>query len=437
MLTICTEAVSYNASPNAQLYSGLIGLGGTAASQIYGLLQSTSYEDNGRAILYNLFEHEPDLPNYTTWLMSRSEVGITNGGVLTISEVLSNMTAVLDAPRFDSPTAADWTTYMDGVYVNGRLISGHSNITDLFEKNGIHVPKDNTVVTFDTGTAFMRGPDYYVHAIYKDIAGAALVPVDPTGTIVAYSVPCNTKLNLTFSFSGTKYPIHPIDAIELGMNDDGTFTCVGSITGGDVPAADWLLGSAFLRNVYQVYNYGNSSDIRAHPATQLLSIVDPEKAWAEADSLLLARLVAYEADYTSTSGLPRATPSHAQSYSGPLATASITAADNEKHTAAASGSGASAATATHAALAGALAEDSIPSSAGNTDLPGLMRNSYIGLGLLGVVLVLLIVVIGLSVTSTRPSKGYRPLMVSRSRTMPMAETAAEDPFYSTPYDSGK
>ncbi len=173
----------------------------------------------------------------------------------------------------------------------------------------------------------------------------------------------------------------------------------------------------------------------AHRLVQ--QIVDPEKAWAEADSLLLARLVAYEADYTSTSGLPRATPSHAQSYSGPLATASITAADNEKHTAAASRSGASAATATHAALAGALAEDSIPSSAGNTDLPGLMRNSYIGLGLLGVVLVLLIVVIGLSVTSTRPSKGYRPLMVSRSRTMPMAETAAEDPFYSTPYDSGK
>ncbi len=56
------------------------------------------------------------------------------------------------------------------------------------------------MVPSDRRTLSVRGPNYYVHAIYKDIAGAALVPVDPTGTIVAYSVPCNTKLNLTFSF---------------------------------------------------------------------------------------------------------------------------------------------------------------------------------------------------------------------------------------------
>ncbi len=170
----------------------------------------------------------------------------------------------------------------------------------------------------------------------------------------------------------------------------------------------------------------------------LQQIVDPEKAWAEADSLLLARLVAYESDYTSTSGLPRATPSHAQSYSGPLSTASITAADNEKPSTVASASDASSATATHATLAGALAEDSASSAFGITDPSGLMRNSYIGLGLLGAVLPLLIVVIGLSVKSTRSNTGYRPLMGSHRRTMPMAETAAEDPFYSTPYDrSGK
>ncbi|RPD60497.1 acid protease [Lentinus tigrinus ALCF2SS1-7] len=415
--------ISYNASPDSQFSSGLIGLGGTAGSEIYSLLSNTTYEENGRAILYNLFEHEPDLPNYTAWLMSRSELGITDGGVLTVSEVLSNMTAALDAPRFDSPIPADWTTYMDGLYVNGRLISGYSNITAEYEKANIHVPKDNTVVTFDTGTSFIRGPNYYAHAIYKDLPGAALTDkIDPSGQSVWYTVPCNTKLNLTFSFSGNKYPIHPIDAIEVFMNGDGTFMCVGTVSGGDVPAADWLLGAAFLRNTYQIYDYGNSSDIRARPSTQLLSLVDQDKAWAEADSMMLTRLVAYEASYTATSGLPHTTPTHAQSYSGAVPTAGVTSVDNEKNS-----------VPTTAALAGALAEDAASSSAGGTDLSGLMRNSYIGLGLLGAVLVLLFVVVVLSVKSNRPEKGYRPLGNTGRRAMPMADTAS-DPFYSTPYD---
>ena len=43
--------------------------------------------------------------------------------------------------------------YMHDMYVNGRLVSVHSNATSKFEGHRIHVPKDSTIVTFDTGTA--------------------------------------------------------------------------------------------------------------------------------------------------------------------------------------------------------------------------------------------------------------------------------------------
>ena len=47
----------------------------------------------------------------------------------------------------------------------------------------------------------VRAPNYYAHGIYKDLPGAENTEkLDPTGQTVWYSVPCNTKLNLTLSF---------------------------------------------------------------------------------------------------------------------------------------------------------------------------------------------------------------------------------------------
>ena len=43
--------------------------------------------------------------------------------------------------------------YMHGMYLNGRLVSGHPDATSKFVGHGIYVLKENTIVTFDTGTA--------------------------------------------------------------------------------------------------------------------------------------------------------------------------------------------------------------------------------------------------------------------------------------------
>ncbi|KAI9070120.1 hypothetical protein FKP32DRAFT_1670651 [Trametes sanguinea] len=67
--------------------NGLIGLAGysqTNDSSIYTLLKNTSYAENGVPIIYNIFEHGPQLPNYMTFLTERGSQGFTDGGVLTI-----------------------------------------------------------------------------------------------------------------------------------------------------------------------------------------------------------------------------------------------------------------------------------------------------------------------------------------------------------------
>ena len=59
------------------------------------------------------------------------------------------MTDVLNAPRFDSVLPDFWDTYLDGIYVNGKFVSGGSKYENSTE---VHVPKGSTIANFDSGT---------------------------------------------------------------------------------------------------------------------------------------------------------------------------------------------------------------------------------------------------------------------------------------------
>ncbi|KAI0649596.1 aspartic peptidase domain-containing protein [Trametes meyenii] len=473
--------VAYNASPAPEMYNGLIGLGGVAKSEIYGLLANSSWVENGTPILYNLFEHEPDLPNYTAFLMSRSEVGITSGGVLTISEVLSNMTSVLDAPLFQSPVASQWTTVMDGLYVNGEFVNGYSNFSSLFREHNVSVPNGGLIATFDTGTSYVRGPPEYVHAIFKDVTGAELI--DPsTGLVrpgeVMYSVPCDTKVNITWSFRGSLYPMHPVDAIDaIGVLESGDILCIGTITGGANPLEDFLVGASFLRNTYQLYDYGDLDQLAAKPYTRLLSVTDTDKAWAEADALNSARVAAFkDANLSATDSLASTTATERPAFIGTTAAVALTSIDDENGSATLTASATplpkgtpsstdkaseSASFATSSPdsasstgsvssndstsstddssvrfAAGALSEDGSSSGTSSVNLSTLTRNSYIIIGLAGGAVLLLFVILVLVVKANRANQGYRAVpsnRIARPGGLKMYEDDAEP--YSTPYDS--
>ncbi|KAI0634470.1 aspartic peptidase domain-containing protein [Trametes polyzona] len=320
--TVHNQAITlaYNSSDHPTLYNGLIGLGGVYNSDIYPLLENTSYQENATPIMHNvgthiLFEHEPDLFNFTTLLMSRSEFGVTDGGVVTISEVLPNMSGILDAPKIDSVTEGKWTVAMDGVYVNGEFLDGDSDFAEVYRSTGMLVPAGNTIATFDTGTSYIRAPPLYAHRIYKDLPGAELLAEDdvpPGRGLVIYEVPCDTKINITWTFGGTLFPMHPVDAIDIIElpQDDSNAPSPGYIgphafvfADQRYPSTDWLLGASFLRNAYQLYHYGSEDMSGARPYIQLLSTTDEGNAWAEADALNSARVRAFEAMHSNAAPL--------------------------------------------------------------------------------------------------------------------------------------
>ncbi|KAH9893312.1 aspartic peptidase domain-containing protein [Cubamyces lactineus] len=441
--TIKNQAITiaYNASTEPTLFNGLIGLGGALKSEIASILANSSFAENGTPIIYNLFDHEPDLPNYTTFLMTRSEIGISDGGVLTVSEVLSNMTDVLNAPLYQSPISSQWTTVMDGMYVNGEFLNGFSNFSTVYRENlNVTVPDGSTIATFDTGTSYVQGPPEYTKAIYSRVPGAKPVPPDSglaSPNMLFYTVPCDTKLNITWSFSGNLYPMHPVDAIDIVFNStSGTFFCIGTIFGGPNPNEDFLLGASFLRNAYQLYDYGTMDALRSKPSARLLSITDADKAWAEADALNLARILGSESDYQSSlSATATAAATGVPDFTGSAAPASLTSVDDPISTsgasAAASPSG-SAISEADARIAGALSEDG-DSAASPANLSTLTRNSYIILGLLAGVLIMLIVVIALVVKANRANKGYRAVPNTGFPTSGKV-FEADSEAYSTPYN---
>ena len=115
------------------------------------------------------------------------------------------------------------------------------------------------------------------------------------------------------------------------------------------------------------------------------------------------RLAAYEQDYSSTYTLPPATAGTMRpTYTGIAASVSLTSADNSAATSVSANAN------VNAAVAGALASDDGTSGSG-VNLSALMRNSWIIIGMLGGVLVLLLAVLVSTSKANRRTREYRPL----------------------------
>ncbi|OSD03309.1 acid protease [Trametes coccinea BRFM310] len=418
-------------SPLPSEINGLIGLSMTTAADIHDALVNSSYATNGEVLLGNIFSHMPDQPNYFTFLMDRGEVGVTDGGVLTISELVTEYAAVTSAPKLAVMGPFGWTVLMDGMDVNGEHVVADTELNSSLAEEvfGLAVPKGKTVATIDSGTSFITGPQAFVDAAYKNVPGAFLTN-DTNGAGLGYSVPCDTKLNLTFYFAGQPYPMHPIDAIVVNLTETGVANCVGALTVNPNPngaLTDWLIGDSFMRNIYTLYDYGNQTDPKdGLPYIQMLSILDPNAAWAETDVLMLKRLVAYERFFTST----YASPTTQLSYTGLTSSIAVTSADNKQTFAPFStATSAGAAPTGFHKISCAVAEDAaVASSSGgrDVDVDGLTRNSYIVIGLLAAVLILLIALAALAIRTSKANKGYRAIP---------AMTGGAPPRFVDPYES--
>lgn len=73
-------------------------------------------------------------------------------------------------------------------------------------------------------------------------------------------MPCTTQIALSLTIGGKDYPIHPLD-VTWPEQDPSSSNCVGGLQYAPSIAdtSDIVLGSAFLKNVYSVYQYPDQS----------------------------------------------------------------------------------------------------------------------------------------------------------------------------------
>ncbi|CCL98181.1 uncharacterized protein FIBRA_00175 [Fibroporia radiculosa] len=400
--------------------TGLLGVGPPFASQIVVELAGTSFQRSSAPFMSNLFHQNPNDVPFVTFLLSRSFELISEGGAMTIGELVEGYTDVVDQPKLPVISNASWQVFMDGVYVNGELFTGHGVSTGL--SSAFQQPKaGQTTMILDTGSTLGSAPSYYVDAMYKNVPGAQW-----SDEWMTYQVSCDTKINISMALGGQEYPMNPIDATWINVNDDGSFDCFGAFSYSAADAdSDWILGDTFMHNVYSVFYYGGNftGTGNADSYLQVLSITNKDEAWAEFDWLNVQRIVQQElAAYiaTPTSEVASQTATYAltsvPSTSTPQTTS--TAATNKDSEALA------------ADVAGTPSASTAPLS---DDWSELLRNSYIIIGLLGAVLLLLVGVLIKLVLSARNGRYKQvPTVVPPMHFEKPYEPESE--AFTTPYD---
>ncbi|CAG8587062.1 41323_t:CDS:1 [Gigaspora margarita] len=103
----------------------------------------------------------------------------------------------------------------------------------------------------DTGTTLLIIPSKDAAELHKQIPGSEFDSQDGV-----YIIPCDTTAVVSLIFGGVEYKIPPRDLIFLPIS--GT-QCVSAILPVDLfpPLPIWLVGQAFLKNVYSVFDVGN------------------------------------------------------------------------------------------------------------------------------------------------------------------------------------
>ncbi|GAA5966465.1 hypothetical protein JCM8115_002680 [Rhodotorula mucilaginosa] len=130
-----------------------------------------------------------------------------------------------------------WSIAMDGIEVNGTIVSG-----------------TRVRAALDSGTTLIQLPTSAADAFFATIPGAR----KSTSGDGSYVVPCTTSFtSLAFSFGGVMYEIPPEDLLRA-VSRDGT-QCVLTITASDMQDIDGtpmaIVGEVFLKNAYSIYSY--------------------------------------------------------------------------------------------------------------------------------------------------------------------------------------
>ncbi|KAJ7071340.1 acid protease [Mycena amicta] len=103
----------------------------------------------------------------------------------------------------------------------------------------------------DSGTTLAYGPPAAVKKVFAKVSGSKLF--DSTNGF--YSYPCDSPPEISFNWGGKDWTI-TAENLNLGTTEDGSSDCVSSLAAQDLGLGTdvWLLGDAFMKNVYTVFD---------------------------------------------------------------------------------------------------------------------------------------------------------------------------------------
>ncbi|KAG8773158.1 hypothetical protein FRC12_002687 [Ceratobasidium sp. 428] len=245
-------------------FQGLAGLSFDTLSDINLAVINATNDTWGRSLMSNVFLADPSTPNHIAFLLDRTgDLNDTDTGSFDIGTYASGYEVVADQPKHTvfsalSDVVNQWNVILSQLTIGGQVQKLESGIKADGTTKIVNAPPAGSLsALFDTGTSAAQIPAEAFKTLYESMGG---VVIDGSSK---YAVPCMAEAEIVFTFENQSVFVHPLDVTRIDSLTDGNgqnFTVcksayeVGEWGGGD---NDIILGDAFLRNAYVVYNYGD------------------------------------------------------------------------------------------------------------------------------------------------------------------------------------
>ncbi|TFK83174.1 acid protease [Polyporus arcularius HHB13444] len=254
---------------------GVLGLGPPRGwSAVRDVLDETEWDAD--PFLATMFEQHPKMQRFFTLSFGpRDTEGAINAGAVTFGAVRPELSAILDAPKLPLMTGQFWDVPSRGFVVDGTVVNLSGSGTDELR------------FILDSGVYATFAPPEYLRAIYSPVPGSFLLE---DGT---WSVPCDTRMNVSVLLGETAYGIHPVDMTEVyGLEEeDGTWKplCKGLFQSNLDTEIPFLIGLNVLRNLHVLHHYGGVAG-NPEPYVQIVQATDMAQASAEFAAMNTARI---------------------------------------------------------------------------------------------------------------------------------------------------
>ncbi|WWC85607.1 uncharacterized protein L201_000471 [Kwoniella dendrophila CBS 6074] len=251
-------------------FSGVLGLALPASSTILNTIGGTTGSNpDGATFLDNLFGAGSSAPTerlFSLALERREDVRtISSFGIGTVNQNFCPSPCeppyipIISQPQLGLTGYLHWRIPLQGLSVttwsDAEHGQGPTTLNVTLGPSQVYPAKSMPLAVLDSGgVQILTGYRQYADQIYNAMG----ISMSSDGF---YRMPCTQQLAVTFNIAGQNIPVHPLDMTYPDPEDASQKQCIGMIQYssnlGD--SGDFILGSAFMKNVYSIFQYPDTN----------------------------------------------------------------------------------------------------------------------------------------------------------------------------------